>query len=354
MKTGFMVPGLLAGIFFGLATPFSKVLLSSTGPFIMAGLLYAGAALACVPYVAVHFSMETASLKHSGKIKYLAGIAFFGGVLGPLLLMCGLKISCSSSVSVWLNLELAATALLGRFFFKENFDFRTASGILLTLAAGVIISFQEDTVSVYGALFTAAACLCWGLDNHLTAIADAASPQTITFIKGISAGIFNLTAGILMADRLPSAGTVIPALVIGVFSYGISSVLYVISAQKIGASRSQILFATAPFWGILCAFIWPGETPHAKIFAAMGILAAGIFCIHRPKHSHFHRHSAVTHTHVHSHDDGHHSHTHTEGELSMHPHIHEHAHKQVVHSHPHYPDLHHRHEHSDWDEKQDR
>ncbi len=347
MKSAVMIPGLLAGIFFGLATPFSKILVDSAGPFIMAGLLYAGAALACVPYVVINFSQEAASLRHSGKIPYIAGIAFFGGILGPLLLMLGLKISCSSSVSVWLNLELAATALLGYLFFKENFDFRTVFGILLTVAAGVIISFQEDAGAVPGVFFVAAACLCWGVDNHLTAIADGASPQTVTFIKGVSACIFNLTAGLLMADELPSAGTVLPALVIGIFSYGISSVLYVISAQKIGASRSQILFAAAPFWGILCSFIWPGETPHAKIFAAMGLLAAGIFCIHRPEHSHVHKHVAVTHTHVHSHCDDHHDHTHTESELNMHPHVHEHTHGEIIHSHPHYPDLHHRHEHSE-------
>ncbi len=43
-------------------------------------------------------------------------------------------------------------------------------------------------------LLVIAACFCWGIDNHLTALVDGASPQTITFIKGIFAGTCNFAA----------------------------------------------------------------------------------------------------------------------------------------------------------------
>jgi hypothetical protein len=41
----------------------------------------------------------------------------FGGILGPRFLLAGLRIAASGSVSLWLMLEMAFTAILGRLFF---------------------------------------------------------------------------------------------------------------------------------------------------------------------------------------------------------------------------------------------
>lgn len=50
MKRFAIITGILSGFLFGVATPFSKLLLSGLNSFQLAGLLYLGAALAMVPY----------------------------------------------------------------------------------------------------------------------------------------------------------------------------------------------------------------------------------------------------------------------------------------------------------------
>ena len=50
---------------------------------------------------------------------------------------------------------------------------------------------------------------------------------------------------------MPSSGD--ESLVIGGLSYGASITLYIGAAQRIGAVRSQMLFATSPVWGIVGA-----------------------------------------------------------------------------------------------------
>jgi hypothetical protein len=57
-----------------------------------------------------------------------------------------------------------------------------------------------------------------------------------------------------------------------------------------------------------------------------------------------HVHEALTHVHSHRYDDGHHIHVHPGQPPSL-RHTHVHTHERLEHGHPHWPDLHHRHEH---------
>jgi len=51
MKRFAIFTGLLSGFLFGIATPFSKLLLNGLNSFQLAGLLYLGAAKAMFPYI---------------------------------------------------------------------------------------------------------------------------------------------------------------------------------------------------------------------------------------------------------------------------------------------------------------
>lgn len=118
MKSRSVLIGLFAGLLFGIATPLSKIVLSEINSFQLAGLLYIGAALAFLPFILKHRKIEFISLKRIGKKRYLAGVILFGGILGPIFLMIGLKSANAMSVSIWLNLELVATAILGVLFLR--------------------------------------------------------------------------------------------------------------------------------------------------------------------------------------------------------------------------------------------
>ena len=74
---------------------------------------------------------------------WLLGAIFFGGVLGPILLLTGLSLTAAATTSLLLNLESVFTALIAWFVFREGVDFATAaldedgSKVLIHCAAGV-------------------------------------------------------------------------------------------------------------------------------------------------------------------------------------------------------------------------
>lgn len=345
MRRFAIVTGLLSGFLFGIATPFSKLLLDGLNSFQLAGLLYLGAALAMLPNIFKKDSKIKMLFQPGSRIK-ISGIIFFGGFLGPLLLLAGLKTANAASVSIWLNMELVATAILGVLIFKDSLDKYAWTGIILTIIAGIITSLGEGVSGLTSGLLVTAACVCWAIDNHLTAITDGASPQTVTFVKGVVAGSVNFIIGCLIANQPMFLGNIMPAIILGIFSYGLSIVLYVTSAQNIGATRSQIFFSTAPLWGVILSYLFFHDSFHWVHVFSIVLLGLAVIITNILTHKHLHTHTAMEHIHYHHHDDGHHDHSHAnETVLKYKFHSHVHKHEPVTHEHPHHPDLHHRHKH---------
>lgn len=342
--TGF---GLLAAFLFGLATPASKMLLSGLNPFLLAGLLYIGAAAGVTPLIIREQNIHQLRRKVSGKqYLYIVGAVICGGFMGPTLLLFGLKASQASSVAIWLNMELVATAILGVLFFHDHLGRSGWFAVLLALAAGIIMTIPENQNGWLAATLVTAACFCWGFDNHFTALIDCLTPARITLLKGIFAGSVNVFIGVSVSPQLPTTSLIATALILGAFAYGASIVLYVMAAQHLGATRSQILFSSSPFFGVGLATLLLHEPLLPYHFIAITCIAAAIFFSSRIRHVHNHSHSEVTHTHLHNHNDGHHAHAH-QNNNSAQSHSHSHRHTEITHSHPHYPDLHHRHEHTE-------
>lgn len=345
MKKTAIIAGLLSGFLFGIATPFSKLLLTNLNSFQLAGLLYIGAGIAMIPSIMKTGSQIKLLFNKTNLIRTL-GIILFGGLLGPLLLLIGLRVADAASVSIWLNMELVATAILGVLIFKDSLDKFTWLGVILTVFAGVITSLGEGVSGLTSALLITSACFCWGIDNHLTALTDGATPQAVTFVKGIMAGMVNLFIGISIADSSIVFNNIFAALIVGGFSYGLSIVLYVTSAQNIGATRGQILFSTAPLWGVILSYIFFQDTFHWTHMISILLLIIAVIVINIISHRHQHQHDMLEHVHYHKHDDGHHDHIHENDNLNKDKgHSHLHVHKSMMHEHPHYPDLHHRHKH---------
>jgi hypothetical protein len=158
------------------------------------------------------------------------------------------------------------------------------------------------------------------------------------------AGTTNLLIGISIAPLTGSIGIIIGGLVLGVFAYGFSIVLYITSAQHLGATRSQLIFSSAPFWGILLSILILGDRFTWQLALAIILFIASMLLLMREQHQHTHAHETILHDHPHRHDDGHHDH-HEEGAPAA-WHTHAHQHNFLKHAHPHMPDLHHRHTHA--------
>jgi len=345
MQIGF---AFVAALLFGLATPISKVLLEGISPFQLAGLLYLGAALVLLPKVIRERGFRKVTrMNRSNKLRVL-GAVILGGIGGPVALLFGLKLASASSVSMWLNLELVFTALLGHFVFKDYLGRLGWIGSFGAVVAAILLSRQGGIAGIQAGLFVALACLFWGFDNHFTALIDEISPQTNTFLKGIFAGSINLALGLLIAGYGASWQQTAGALVLGAFSYGISIVLYISAAQGIGATRAQIIFASAPFFGVGASVLILGEVLSLIQIIAAVILILSLVPLLMDSHLHKHYHRELVHEHLHRHEEGHHEHAHPDDNVpGWIPHSHQHEHDDETHRHYHLPDIHHRHEHED-------
>ena len=337
MRRG-IVRAALAAVLFGASTPFAHRLAEDTHAFTLAGLLYLGAALGVAPAL-LRRPPGRASLRR-GAVRLTTAVVL-GGMAGPVLLMLGLQSTTAADASLLLNLELAFTVLLAATVFKEHGGRWVYAGAGLVVVAGAVLAGGGADLRI-GALLVAAACLCWAVDNGVTAALDELAPAHITVVKGLVAGTVNAAIGLVLAPP-PSWSVVGAALLVGVLGYGLSITLWVAGARDLGSARAQVVFATAPFVGVVLAWTVLGEPVAGLTVGALLLAAVGVALVSRSDHGHRHLHPALLHDHEHTHDEGHHDHQHPDGFRGRHQHPHDHDNQE--HSHPHLPDVHHRHDH---------
>lgn len=327
-----------AAVLFGATTPIASRIAGETSAPLLAGLLYLGAAVAVAP-LARGKRLEPGAARRN--LRPLATAVVAGGFLGPLLLAAGLARTPAATASLLLNLELVATTVLAALFFGEHLGRQVLTGTVLVTAAGAVLAWSGAPELRLGALLVAAACVCWGLDNCVTAALDSIAPEHITLAKGVIAGSTNLALGFALGGSLPSSPDTVLALVAGGFGYGLSITLWVAGARDLGAARGQLVFSTAPFIGVLVAWLVLGDRVRGVEVLALVLAAGGVLRVLRSAHEHPHEHERLVHDHEHVHDE-HHRH-HDDAIVARHSHLH--VHEPLVHAHPHVPDLHHRHLH---------
>jgi drug/metabolite transporter (DMT)-like permease len=332
---------LLAALLFGAATPAQKPLLGHLDVVLLAAFLYLGAALGVSP-ISLRHGVRLPADKPDLRRLFMA--ILLGGVLAPVALLLGLRLAAAASVSLWLNLEVVATAIVGALFFHDRLGRRGWLAIGGVVIAGVILALGESRAGILAGCFVALACLGWGFDNQLTSVIASLNPAQTTFWKGLLAGLFNLCLALVLGVTKLDWSAAGLAVLVGAFCYGVSIALYIGGAREMGASRAQLVFAGAPFFGLFFSVLFLGEALAPHYLFAMLCFGVSLFVLFRERHEHRHTHAALVHTHAHRHDDGHHTHRHPGLPAGL-RHSHPHEHEAMTHAHPHWPDLHHRHEH---------
>jgi drug/metabolite transporter (DMT)-like permease len=340
-------PGVLAALgaatLFGAGTPLAKLLLESVNPWLLAGLLYLGSGLGLTLY---RFLRRAPPARlPPGELLWFAGAIIAGGIVGPVLLMLGLVGMPASGASLLLNAEGVFTALLAWFVFKENFDRRIAMGMIVIILGAVILSWPGEArfAGVWPALAVLGACLAWGIDNNLTRKVALSDATWIASVKGLVAGLVNVSLGLMQDSVLPPWSSAAAAMLVGFFAYGVSLALFVVGLRHLGTARTGAYYSIAPFIGAVLAVIL-GETVTVQLLVAGALMALGVWWHLTERHEHEHTHEALEHAHTHTHDE-HHQHSH---EFPVEPgtkHSHSHKHWPVTHDHAHFPDAHHRHDH---------
>lgn len=332
-----------AAVLFGASTPLAKLLLHNVNPWMLAGLLYMGSGLGLTFY-RLASGVDSVSLSLQ-ELPWLIGAVFTGGVIAPVLLMFGLTSMPASGASLLLNAEGVFTALLAWFVFKENFDRRIALGMLAIVVGAMILSWPSDPhfVGIVPSLAVLGACLAWGVDNNLTRKVSLSDATWIASVKGLVAGSVNLILAFTLGAALPTPFSILGAMLVGFFAYGVSLTLFILALRHLGTARTGAYFSIAPFLGALIAVVL-GEPVTTPLVIAGLLMALGIWLHLTESHEHAHTHEPVEHEHEHTHDE-HHQHSHHELIAINIKHSHHHSHEPITHDHAHFPDAHHRHSH---------
>jgi drug/metabolite transporter (DMT)-like permease len=338
-----------AAVLFGASTPLAKSLVGSIDPALLAALLYLGSGVGLGLFwlfqAAARVTTNETPLRRRDW-PWLAGATAFGGVAGPLLLMFGLSLTTASTASLLLNLEAVFTMLLAWRVFGENIDRRIALGMMMIVIGGIVLVWggPPQFGSLWGVVAVCGACLCWGVDNNLTARVSGGNPLHVACIKGLVAGTVNLLLAISLGATLPSGSLLAKAGILGLAGYGLSLMLFVLALRHLGSARTGAYFSTAPFVGAIVALIVLREPLTLTIGVAAVLMGLGVWLHLTEQHEHEHVHELLLHEHRHQHGP-HHQHEHGPADSDDETHAHEHTHDGLAHAHSHYPDLHHHHAH---------
>jgi drug/metabolite transporter (DMT)-like permease len=372
---------LLAALLFGASTPLASLLAGRIAPVTLAGILYAGSGCGLAVWfflratLAARRARRTAAQPQArataqdrptrlcrSDLPWLAGAIAAGGVAGPVLLMMGLTHTPAASASLLLNMEGVFTALLAWCVFRENVDRQIFFGMLCIIAAGVLLAWAPQAAgsgvagsaagsaagstpgAATGTLLILGACLCWAIDNNLTRKISASDPVQIACIKGLVAGVVNLSIAAALGLPMPPLLPVLAAAAVGFCGYGLSLVLFVMALRQLGTARTGAYFSVAPFAGAAMSILLFGILPAPLFWLAAALMGVGLWLHLREHHAHLHVHAPLHHAHAHTHD-AHHQHAHGPDWDGSSPHSHPHQHALLSHSHAHYPDIHHRHPH---------
>ena len=331
-----------AALLFGAGTPFAKLLLGPVSPWLLAGLLYLGSGTGLLIW---RLLRRTATSRMSvAEVGWLAGAIISGGMIAPALLMWGLVNMPASGASLLLNAEGVLTALIAWFVFRENFDRRIAIGMALIVTGALVLSWPQEMSfgAAMPSLAVVGACLFWAIDNNLTRKVALLDASFIAMTKGVVAGAVNTAIALYLGAVLPTVITVLAAATVGLMSYGISLILFVVALRHLGTARTGAYFSTAPFAGAVIAVVGMGEPVTENLMVAGVLMGLGVWLHVTERHDHAHDHRVLEHEHEHEHD-AHHQHSHGEAISMETAHNHLHHHDPMSHNHAHYPDAHHQH-----------
>jgi drug/metabolite transporter (DMT)-like permease len=245
-----------------------------------------------------------------------------------------------------LTLEAVFTAVLAWRMYGETMDRRVATALLLLVAGGGALVFEQGRAGgnqMLGLLAVLGATAAWGLDNSLSRGVAERDPGQVVLYKSALGATATLLIALAFAEPLPPWRAALALLAVGATGYGLSLRLYLLAQRTFGAARTGWVFGFAPFIGALGAWAMGNRSGSWLLAAGGALMLLGVALHLLEGHDHEHVHEWLEHEHAHSHDDGHHLHTHDP--MPSKPHSHKHQHAPMQHAHPHVPDAHHLHTH---------
>lgn len=271
---------LAAALFYGMSAPFSKLLLVRLSPTFLAALLYLGAGLAMAGVSLAGGRKNAPAEAPLGKkdVPWLAAMVLLD-IAAPVLLLYGLQTATPATVSLLNNFEIAATALIAGVWFKEQVGRRLWAAIGLITAACILLTVKDFSALAFsgGAVLALLASLCWGVENNTTRVLSGKNPVQTVMVKGFGSGLGALLWAYMQGEVFFSPGYIAGALALGALAYGGSVYFYIRAQRRLGAARTGIYYAFAPFIGVALSFMLVGQPLGLSFCSALVLMLAGTY-----------------------------------------------------------------------------
>ena len=216
------VAGLASAALFGTSAPLIGSFSHGPSPVLVAGLLYAGAALVLLPLAVAEAPTSRHAPIQRQDLALLGLITLLGGIAGPIALVMGLALLTPGASALLLNLEGVFTVLIAVGVGKEHLGRDGWAAAALTLTGALVLSAGPLGVSQWqGVLWIALACLSWGIDNNLSQRLSLRNPLQISAAKALGAALPMLAVAHLQGHAIPFAWTSVALLGIGGLGYGV-------------------------------------------------------------------------------------------------------------------------------------
>ncbi|MGN0754310.1 MAG: DMT family transporter [Aristaeellaceae bacterium] len=267
---------LLAAALYAVSVPLSKQLMNQVAPTMMAAFLYLGAGLGLGMYGLVERRIgrgKRADPLTRKELPYTVAMVVLD-IAAPILLMLGISMSNSASVSLLNNFEIVATSIIALVIFGEAISRRLWLAIALVTLASAILSFEGTQALAFsrGSLLVLGACLCWGFENNCTKMISNKSSVEIVVIKGTFSGLGSLVVALIAGERLPALGWIACVLALGFVAYGLSIHFYIMAQKDLGAAKTSAFYAVAPFLGVAFSMLLLNERPGVRFYVALCIM----------------------------------------------------------------------------------
>lgn len=272
---------LLAAALYALSAPAAKLLLKEIPPAMMASLLYLGAGFGMAIIWLIRRKIGTSAKElHLAKneMPFIIGMILLD-IAAPILLMTGLTMTTAENASLLNNFEIAATSLIALLFFRETITKRLWIAIGLITAASILLTFEnKNSLSFsWGSLFVILACICWGLENNCTRMLSVKDPVEIVVLKGFGAGGGSLLIALVTQERLRNLLLIIPSLILGFLAFGLSIFFYVYAQRTLGAAKTSVYYAIAPFIGVFFSLLIFRQWPTPLFWVALLVMIVGAY-----------------------------------------------------------------------------
>lgn len=276
-----MVNAVIAAALYAISMPVSKLLLADLPSTFMAALLYLGAGLGMLVIKSITVKRYPAKsrTKFTGKdTPYLLGMILLD-VAAPISLMVGLTMTTSANASLLNNFEIVATSLIAMLLFKEAVNRRLWTAILLITASSILLSVEDIRSFSFstGSLFVLLACVLWGFENNFTKRLSGGDPTQVVIVKGFGSGLTSLLISFGLKAYSTHIPSILAALILGFFAYGLSILFYIYAQRDMGAAKTSAYYAISPFIGAGLSFLILHEIPTLPFLIALVIMIIGAY-----------------------------------------------------------------------------